>query len=136
MPNLFLEKTIDISATAKKVWGTFLDPAISVRMGGEYVSEWEEGSSISWKAGGKTRMTGRILKIVAEKLLKHNVLRVTDEGVSALSSVITYELREHNGMTILVARESFAEAQNDKAFAEALAGWDATLQKLKQAAEG
>lgn len=121
MPNLFLEKSIDIQAPASKVWQ-------AIRA--EYASDWEVDGSIQGRGAD-----GKILKLEPEKLLKHNLLRKTDEGISALSSVITYELREHNGMTILVARESFAEAQNDKAFAEALSGWDASLRKLKEASE-
>lgn len=121
MPNLFLEKSIDIQAPASKVWQ-------AIRAG--YASDWEVDGSIQGRGAD-----GKILKLEPEKLLKHNLLRKTDEGISALSSVITYELREHNGMTILVARESFAEAQNDKTFAEALSGWDAALGKLKEASE-
>ncbi len=121
MPNLFLEKTIDIQAPAAKVWE---------RLKSECASEWDVGDAISGKG-----WEGKIMKIEPDKLLKHNVLRMKD-GVSALFCVITYELREHNAMTILVARESFAEAQSDKTFAETLAGWDKKLAEIKTAAEG
>ncbi|WKZ28737.1 MAG: SRPBCC domain-containing protein [Patescibacteria group bacterium] len=121
MPNLFLEKTIDIQAPASRVWK-------ALQAG--YASSWEVDASIQGRGAD-----GKILKLEPEKLLKHNLLRKTDEGIFALSSVITYELREHNGMTILVARESFAEPQSDKAFTEALSGWDAALNQLKTASE-
>ncbi|MFA5854395.1 MAG: SRPBCC domain-containing protein [Patescibacteria group bacterium] len=121
MPNLFLEKSIDVNTPAAKVWKHLCE---------KYASDWEVGSSIQGRGAD-----GKILKLEQEKLLKHNLLRMSADGVATLSSVITYELREHNGMTILVARESFAEAQSDKAFTEALSGWDATLAALKAEAE-
>ena len=136
MPNLFIEKQIEIDVPAIDVWQTFVDPALSRKMGGEYVSEWEVGSPIGWKdLEGKMLTSGKILKIEAGKLLKHNLFRDV-EGIPTLSSVITYELRgRQDGKTTLSARESFAEAQPDKAFADASAGWDAALAKLKAAAE-
>lgn len=121
MRNLFLEKTIDISAPAATVWKKLCEA---------YASDWEVGSSIQGRGAD-----GKILKIEMEKLLKHNLLCMSADGVATLSSVITYELREHGAMTILVARESFAEAQSDKAFAEALLAWDAKLTSLKEAVE-
>ena len=121
MPNLFLEKSIDINAPAAKVWKHIC---------GTYASDWGVGSSIQGRGAD-----GKILKLEPEKLLKHNLLRMSADGVATLSSVITYELREHNGMTILVARESFAEAQNDKDFTEALSNWDAALARTKESVE-
>lgn len=136
MPNLFIEKQIEIDVPAIDVWQTFVDPALSRTMGGEYVSEWEVGSPIGWKdLDGKALTSGKILKIEAGKILKHNLFRDV-EGIPTLSSVITYELRgRQDGKTTLSARESFAESQTDKAFAEASARWDTTLAKLKAAAE-
>lgn len=121
MKNLFLEKSIDINAPSAAVWKRLCEA---------YASDWEVGSSIQGRGAD-----GKILKLEPEKLLKHNLLRMSADGVATLSSVITYELREHNGMTILVARESFAEAQSDKAFAEALSAWDANLSSLKESVE-
>lgn len=137
MPNLFLEKSIEIARPAIDVWQAFVDPAQSRKMGGEYVSEWEVGATIAWHGlDGKPRTKGRILKIEPAKLLKHNLVKDVD-GVETMTSVITYEFRgRQDGKTTLSARESFAEAQDAKAFAEASAGWDAALTKLKEIVEG
>jgi len=137
MRNLFIEKSIEIAVPAIDVWQAFVDPAVSRKMGGEYVSEWEAGSPIAWKdIDGKSLASGKILKIEPGKMLKHNLFRDIN-GVSTLTSVVTYELRgRQDGKTTLLARESFAEAQDDKTFAAASAGWDAALAKLKAAAEG
>lgn len=137
MPNLFLEKSIEIAVPAIDVWQVFVDPAKSRKMGGEYVSEWEVGSPISWKdLGGKTLKSGKILKIEAAKALKHNLFKDVD-GIPTLSSVVTYEFRgRQDGKTTLLARESFAEAQDAKTFAAADAAWNEALAKLKEVAEG
>jgi uncharacterized protein YndB with AHSA1/START domain len=137
MPNLFLERSIEINVPAAKLWSVFTDPDPAHGMGGAYVSEWEVGSPISWKdAVGKIRTNGKILKVESGKLLKHNLLRDLD-GVPTMTSVITYEFRgRQDGKTTLSARESFAEALKDKEFADAQAGWDAALAKLKAVAEG
>ncbi len=137
MPNLFLEKSIEIAKPAIDVWQAFVDPALSRKMGGEYVSEWEAGATIAWHGiDGKPLAKGRILKIEPAKLLKHNLVKEVD-GVETMTSVITYEFRgRQDGKTTLSARESFAEAQDAKAFAAASEGWDAALSKLKEAVEG
>jgi len=136
MPNLFLEKSVEIAKPAIDVWQAFVDPARSRAMGGEYVSEWEPGASIAWKdAEGRVLKRGRILKIEPAKLLKHNLTKEVD-GVETMTSVVTYEFRgRQDGKTTLSARESFAEAQDAKAFADASAAWDAALAKLKDAVE-
>lgn len=137
MPNLFLEKSIEIAKPAIDVWQAFVDPALSRKMGGEYVSEWEAGAAIAWHGlDGKPLTKGRILKIEPAKLLKHNLVKMVD-GVETMTSVITYEFRgRQDGKTTLSARESFAEAQDAKAFAAASEGWDAALAKLKEVVEG
>jgi len=136
MPNLFIEKSIEIAVPAIDVWQVFVDPELPRKAGGEYASEWESGSLIVRKdADGKTLSSGKILKIEAGKMLKHNVFKDVD-GLQTLASVITYELRgRQDGKTTLLARESFAEAQDGKSFAEADKRWDEALARLKEIAE-
>ena len=50
MPNNLIEKSVEINAPVSKVWRVFTDPVLTRQMGGEYVSEWEVGSSFSWKS--------------------------------------------------------------------------------------
>lgn len=135
MPNLFLEKTVEISAPSSKVWCILTDPKLSRALGGEYVSDWEVGSSIVWKdLKGTALVSGKILRIEPEHLLKHNTLRDAD-GVQSLYSVITYELRWQGEKTTLLGRESFAEDCGDKAFADAANELTGRLNDMKLAAE-
>ena len=127
-----VQRSIEINATASKVWQVFTDPVITRQMGGEDVSDWKVGSTFGWKASdGKMLTNGTILEIEPEKLLKHNLLNPDDTVISE----ITYELREQNGRTILHASENFTNPINDKEYADAVDGWDAALMALKEVAE-
>jgi hypothetical protein len=44
-----IKQNITIHAPASKVWAMFNDPVLTRQMGGEYVSDWKEGSSLGWK---------------------------------------------------------------------------------------
>ena len=127
-----VQRSIEINSAASKVWQVFTNPVITRQMGGEYVSDWKVGSTFGWKASDGTMLTnGTILQIEPEKLLKHNLLNPDDTVIS----VITYDLREQNGRTILHASENFTNPINDKEYADAVDGWDAALIALKELAE-
>ena len=127
-----VQRSIQINATASKVWQVFTDPVITRQMGGEYVSDWKVGSTFGWKASdGKMLTHGTILQIEPEKLLKHNLVNPDDTVISE----ITYDLRQQNGRTILHARENFANPINDKEYVDAVDGWDAALVALRELAQ-
>jgi uncharacterized protein YndB with AHSA1/START domain len=135
MPNLFIERSIEIAVPAIDVWQTFVDPPKSRLAGGEYVTDWDVGGRIAWKGDGGTVGKGCILKLEPGKILKHNLVK-DEDGVEAMVSVVTYEFRgRSDGKTTLLARVSFAEAQGAKAFADAGAALDARLAAVKSAAE-
>jgi uncharacterized protein YndB with AHSA1/START domain len=132
MSKRFVERSIEINATASKVWQVFTDPVMTRQIGGEYVSDWKVGSSFGWKGlDGKMVTNGTILKIEPEKLLQHNLLN----SVGTVNSVITYEFSEKNRITTLYAREDFAQSVTDKEYADAAKGWDAALLSVKETAE-
>jgi uncharacterized protein YndB with AHSA1/START domain len=127
-----VQRSIEINATASKIWQVFTDPVITRQIGGEYVSDWQAGSTFGWKApDGKMLTHGTILQIEPEKLLKHNLLNTDDTVISE----ITYDLREQNRRTIRHASENFTNPINDKEYADAVDGWDAALMVLKEVAE-
>lgn len=132
---MLLEKSILINATPAKVWQVFTNPEVTRKMGGEYVSDWETGSSFGWKgADGKMYTHGTILQIEPARLLQHQLFN-TEDGHSVLS-VITYELQDNNGSTVLFAREDPTYEMSQESYEDAAAGWDAALQAVKAIAEG
>jgi uncharacterized protein YndB with AHSA1/START domain len=136
MPNRFVEKSIQINTPVSKVWRVFTDPVLTRQMGGEYVSDWQVGSSLLWKGSdGQLQTNGSILKIEAEKLLRHNLFDLAVPETQSVLSVITYEFREQDGRTMLRAREDFSQPLDDVGYAAVLEGWDAALHSVKEIAE-
>ena len=132
MPKTSIERRIEINAPVSRVWRVFTDPALTRKMGGEYVSEWKVGSPFGWKgADGKMETHGAILQIVPEQLLQHQLL----DSVGTIDSVITYEFAGKNQATTLHAREEFARPITDQEYADAVEGWDAALRAVKETAE-
>ena len=132
MSNFFIEKSIEVKAPVSQVWRVFTDPALTRQMGGEYISEWEVGSSFGWRGlDGRMLTQGRIIKIEPEKLLQHSLLN----SIGATNSVITYELDEEDGITVLHTREDFTNPILEDEYTDASEGWDAALQVLKERVE-
>ena len=132
MPNSFIERTIEINAPVSRVWRVFTDPALTRKMGGEYVSEWKVGSAFGWKGSdGKMLTNGTILQIMPEELLQHELLNT----LGSVNSVITYQFAQKHQVTTLHAREEFAGDISDEDYADAVAGWDAALRAVKETAE-
>jgi uncharacterized protein YndB with AHSA1/START domain len=136
MAKLFVERSIEIDAPVSKVWRVFTDPVLSRQMGGEYVTNWKVGSPFGWKAlNGQMYTNGVILKIEPEKILQHTLLNPDTSSAVSITSVITYELRERDQFTTLLAREDFQNAINDTEYADAMDGWEAALLSVKEIAE-
>lgn len=132
MPKSLIENTIEIKAPVSRVWRVFTNPALTRRMGGEYVSDWKVGSSFGWKGpDGKMVTNGTILQIMPEKLLQHDLLN----SVGSINSVITYAFVEKDDVTTLHAREEFARPITDEEYADSREGWDAALRAVKEVAE-
>ncbi len=139
MSHSSLELSIRIDAPATQVWRVFTDPALTMKLGGEYASDWKVGSSIGWKdEGGVLRTRGEILNIEPEKLLTHTLLLpvIPDETKpSTVHSTITYRLSSFAGYVKLFANETFTIPLTDEEYADAELGWRNALQVLKMLAE-
>jgi len=132
MSTTVLEKTIEINAPVSKVWRVFTDPVLTRHMGGEYVSDWKVGSSFGWKGpDGKMLTNGRIIEIIPEQLLQHELFN----SVGSIHSVITYEFVGKDQATALQAREEFAAPITEEEYADAMDGWEAALLAVKETAE-
>src|SRR5687767_9877347 len=123
MQKRIIEKTISINAPVNIAWRAFTDPALTKKMGGEYVSGWKPGSSIGWKGpNGKLYTHGIILEIEKEKMIKHSLLDMDDN--SKLLSVITYRFSQNAVDTVLSATEELNYEMTDEELEEASDGWD------------
>jgi uncharacterized protein YndB with AHSA1/START domain len=132
MSKFSIENTVEINAPVAQVWRVFTDPALARQMGGEYVSDWEVGSSLRWKGlDGQLLTNGMIMKIEPEKLLQHTLL----DAVGSTGSVITYELDEKDNVTTVHAQEDFTNPITDVEYKDAAEGWEAALRALKETAE-
>ena len=130
-----IEKIIEINTTPKKLWRAFTDPAITRQMGGEYVTDWQVGSSFSWKSiDGNIYSNGIITQLIPEKILQQNLFNTDDEA--RILSVITYEFKDNGGSTTLFAREDLPIEMTADEFKNASEGWDFALNTLKETAEG
>jgi uncharacterized protein YndB with AHSA1/START domain len=134
MKKRIIEKVIEINATPEKVWRVFTDPAITRQMGGEYETDWKGGSAFSWKGkDGKLLTHGTILEISPAKLLKHNLF--DSEARNKITSVITYQFLNKNGMTTLLAKEELNYDLTDAQYQEISEGWNSALAAVKETAE-
>jgi uncharacterized protein YndB with AHSA1/START domain len=98
-------KEILINAPASKVWGMFIDPVFTRQLGGQYISDWQVGSSFRWQAlNGSILTNGMILDIEPEKYLQHSLYY--PEEMDEVMARITYTLDEQDGKTVLGIRKN------------------------------
>ncbi len=103
-------------------------------MGGYYVSTWQVGQSLGWKAeDGKMYTHGIILELVQDHLLKHSLYDLKTK--SRVTSIITYRFEVKDESTLLHAEEEFSFDMREEQFDEALEGWDMALDTVKEIAE-
>ena len=134
MDKSFIEKSIEIKTPPKLLWQVFTDPAITRRMGGEYLTDWKVGSSISWKAtDGNIYTNGTILELEPEKIFKHSLFNLDDK--ETILSVITYKFQDNNESTTLSGREDFSIQMTDIQYEDASEGWSFALHILKETAQ-
>lgn len=127
-------KHILINAPASKVWGMFIDPEFTRQLGGQYISNWQVGSSFRWQAiNGSILTNGMILDIEPEKFLQHSLYYPEEED--EVMARITYTLEEQDGRTVLNVTEEFTDPITDKDYEDSMAGWDAALTMIKQLME-
>jgi uncharacterized protein YndB with AHSA1/START domain len=132
MKNKTIEKSIEINAPASRVWRVFVDPEVTRQIGGEYVSDWEAGSSFGFKGLDGTMLTdGIILQLEPERFLQHSLFN----SLASNDSIITYKLEELDGITTLHALEEFTVPLSDQDHSDSAEGWDAALSAVKAIAE-
>ena len=134
MGNRVVKKTIAIRSSPASVWRVFTDPAVTRQMGGEYLSEWTNGSSIEWKGlDGNMYTSGTILHIIPEQVLSYRLYDLKDKNI--LLSVITYHFENNDGSTLLHASEELNYPITDEQYNDISTGWDYALNLVKESAE-
>ena len=137
---LTVKKTIEINAPISKVWNALSNPELIKQylFGTETLSNWKVGSEIIFQGeyrGAKYRDKGKITKIEHEKLFQYTYW----SGFSGLEdneenySLVTYELSEKNGKTLLsVTQQGFASEQAE---GHSENSWKMVLNSLKKLLE-
>lgn len=142
-----LEFKIDINASAKKVWDTFLDPESFKEMisasypGSYYKGQWKKGENVKFLSA---KEGGTLVNIVELRpyeyiLAKHVAVinadgtedRTSEQAKGWIGSTEEYNFTERNGKTeVKIIVNTTPEWE--KMFSE---GWPNNLKKLKQICE-
>jgi uncharacterized protein YndB with AHSA1/START domain len=138
--DLVVSKTIEINASAAKVWDALTNPAIIKQylFGTEVVTDWKVGSEIvfqgSWE-GKAYKDKGKIMKFDVEKVFQYTYW----SGFSGLEdkeenySLVTFEVNGDDIKTSLtLSQQGFA---NEQAKEHSEKSWDGVLQKIKELVE-
>lgn len=138
--NLIAQASVSIAAPAAKVWDALVNPQIikQYMFGTTVVSDWQEGSPISWKGEWKGKAyedKGRIQKIKPRQLLQYSHysplsgLPDTPEN----HHLVTIELSEKGPQT----RVSLSQDNNatDEARQHSEKNWMMMLEGLKKLLE-
>ena len=135
MPELVIEKSIEINAPASRAWEVLTDPDLTREWVKEWwpefivlESDWVPGSFMHWKAAGG-EIEGKLIDIEPNKLLRYSFTMPQD--------IVTLTLDERGGQTLLsVTHGDFAEKPDGEEYYQgALAGWGMSLPKIKELAE-
>ncbi|HEY5983997.1 MAG TPA: SRPBCC domain-containing protein [Anaerolineales bacterium] len=146
---LFVDRSIEIHASAQRVWDILTLPAQNADWASEFSgggpalhieSDWSLGSPVLWKdRKGRVVVEGNVTDCVPHALLRHTVFDVE----SARPAVgpddgITYKLTEREGTTVLWVSQGDFSTMPDGAkyrdLSEAI--WDRALTRIKHRAEG
>lgn len=147
MTKLFIAKTIEINASASKVWDVLTSPEHTAEWAPEFAggaefhieSDWKPGSLVLWKGqDGKVIVEGNVTAIELNTFLRFTVFDVRGEKPSVTEEDgITYEFTEQNGKTTLrVLQGDFSVmAEGEKFHRMSAKVWDRVLPKVKVLAE-
>ncbi|NTW23010.1 SRPBCC domain-containing protein [Candidatus Falkowbacteria bacterium] len=145
MSRLFIEKSVEIDASAGKVWKVLTMPEYTDKWTPGFSSDirvesdWQLGSPVLWKsATGKVEVEGNVTKVIPEKILQFTVFDV-DMGRMPVTDDdgILFELSEQESKTTLKLRHGdFAVlAEAEKYYSMTLESWEIILPKIKELAE-
>ena len=136
-----VRQTIDIKAKPAQVWDALTDPKKTKEyfFNAKVYSKWKEGSKITFK--GKMfliiafEMTGKILEIKPEKLLKYTLKNNSDKKAKSFST-ITDRLSYAKGITTVSITDDVGSGDGaEKRYKRSVKGWKKVLNGLKKLVE-
>lgn len=138
--NITGKTSIEINASAEKVWKALTTPELIKQyfFNTNAVSDWKVGSSLTFSGewqGKQYEDKGTILKSETNKLFKYSywssMSGIEDKPENYAN--ITYELTEHNNVTILTVIQENIPDEKMKAHSEE--NWKKVLEALKKLLE-
>lgn len=141
MEQHIVRKSIDIVAEPAKVWEALTNPEITKKyfFKSKVSSKWKKGSKITFKGRMfffiKFKMTGEILEIEPEKLLKYTLKNNSDEDNGSVTTV-TDRLSYKDGITTVSITDDVGAGEGaEKRFKRSDKGWEKILKGLKKVVE-
>ena len=138
--NLVAEASVSVNASRAAVWDALVSSEANKQFmfGADVVSDWREGSPISWKGDWKGRKyedKGKILQAKRERLLQytHYSPLSGEPDVAANYHTITIELSDTGGGTRIELRQD--GNKTEEARAESQKNWEMMLQGVKKYVE-
>lgn len=138
--NLTVKKSITINAPASKVWQVLTNPETVKQFlfGAELKTDWQIGSDIVFQGsyqGMNYKDKGKIVVFEPNKKLQYTYLSSFSglEDQEENYSLVTYELHEEDGHTVLTgSQQGFADEEKME---HAKMGWQTSLEDIKKLAE-
>jgi uncharacterized protein YndB with AHSA1/START domain len=131
--------TIAIAAPPSKIWDILTRPEWTEKymFGCRTISDWKPGSTLEWRAGGVTYVTGYVVRNELPRELEYTIVDVTKPyaGDRAQHLHVTYAL---NGNMLTVTSNGYATVADGPArYEETMrgGGWKSILEKIKELAE-
>jgi uncharacterized protein YndB with AHSA1/START domain len=140
MKGIVAKAAIDVQAPADQVWAALVDPEKikQYMFGTKVVSDWKEGSPITWAGEWKGKPyedKGKILKIQPGKWLEYSHYSPLTGAPDVPESyhTVTVELTETSGRTqVTLAQDN---NPNDAARQQSEQNWKQMLEGLKKTVE-
>ena len=135
--DLIARVKIDVSAPVSRVWDALINPkAIKQYMfGTDAVSEWKEGSTITWKGkwnGKNYEDKGKILKIIPGRTIRYThfspLMGLPD--IQENYHIVTVELSDKGAHTLVSLSQTNNTTEEARKHNEQ--GWKMTLDGLKK----
>jgi uncharacterized protein YndB with AHSA1/START domain len=148
LPKLFVDKSIDINATASRVWDVLTLEHYTAQWASEFAaggpplrlsSDWNLGSAVIWTdPKGRAVAEGTVTAIEHPRLLRFTVLVAgIDRPALTSEDAISYTLTQRNGMTTLwVSQGDFSSNEDAEKYHHLTAEvWDRALPRIRKLAE-